>query len=562
MLTLGIWAFGRDSSAVLLDETSIIAAIEEEKLSRASGTGGIPRLAVARCLEQANAKIENVQIVGFPFRPGISAVREAGFRFHRSFSGAGPSAWMQSLGQTFRQAAQIRQIRGLYDGSGSFLFLDHHLCHAASAYYLAGFEEAAILSIDGAGEDITTWFGRGMGHRIVRRHCVRLPHSLGLLYSAVTDYLGFKPWGGEGKVMGLAPYGDPARYRSAMHGLLHWNEDGRFELDLRYFDFHVTGWTRWISPAFEQVFGPRRPPQSELTSRHQDVAAALQEVVEDAALALVRHLHRLVPSRNLCLAGGVALNSVMNGRIRREGPFEHMFVQPAANDAGTALGGALLIAHGLLGLPRVESPEVVYLGPEYSAADHEAAARDPGLIIERPDDTVERTAELLAAGKIVGWFQGRMEVGPRALGNRSILADPRDATMKDTLNHRVKHREAFRPFAPSVLEEHAAEWFEGVASSPHMLLVFPVNPARRGRVPAVTHVDGTARVQTVSARSNPRFHRLIAAFGRRTGVPMLLNTSFNVQGEPIVCTPSNAVHCFKGTDMDYLVLGDLVLRKP
>ena len=562
MLTLGIWAFGRDSSAVLLDETSIIAAIEEEKLSRASGTGGIPRLAVARCLEQANAKIENVQIVGFPFRPGISAVREAGFRFHRSFSGAGPSAWMQSLGQTFRQAAQIRQIRGLYDGSGSFLFLDHHLCHAASAYYLAGFEEAAILSIDGAGEDITTWFGRGMGHRIVRRHCVRLPHSLGLLYSAVTDYLGFKPWGGEGKVMGLAPYGDPARYRSAMHGLLHWNEDGRFELDLRYFDFHVTGWTRWISPAFEQVFGPRRPPQSELTSRHQDVAAALQEVVEDAALALVRHLHRLVPSRNLCLAGGVALNSVMNGRIRREGPFEHMFVQPAANDAGTALGGALLIAHGLLGLPRVESPEVVYLGPEYSAADHEAAARDPGLVIERPDDTVERTAELLAAGKIVGWFQGRMEVGPRALGNRSILADPRDATMKDTLNHRVKHREAFRPFAPSVLEEHAAEWFEGVASSPHMLLVFPVNPARRGRVPAVTHVDGTARVQTVSARSNPRFHRLIAAFGRRTGVPMLLNTSFNVQGEPIVCTPSNAVHCFKGTDMDYLVLGDLVLRKP
>jgi len=566
VVLLGINAYAHDSAVALLDGPRILAFVEEERFNREKHTTAFPDRSLRWVLEHHGLDLSDVDELAFFLKPWqLIASRTA--RALRYL----PRSLVQFT--TYRPGNALRILAlGSYLRNGSFgarraprfrlRYVDHHLAHAASAYYLSGFEEAAILSIDGAGEDITTWFGRGMGHRIVRRHCVRLPHSLGLLYSAVTDYLGFKPWGGEGKVMGLAPYGDPARYRSAMHGLLHWNEDGRFELDLRYFDFHVTGWTRWISPAFEQVFGPRRPPQSELTSRHQDVAAALQEVVEDAALALVRHLHRLVPSRNLCLAGGVALNSVMNGRIRREGPFEHMFVQPAANDAGTALGGALLIAHGLLGLPRVESPEVVYLGPEYSAADHEAAARDLGLVIERPDDAVERTAELLAAGKIVGWFQGRMEVGPRALGNRSILADPRDATMKDTLNHRVKHREAFRPFAPSVLEEHAAEWFEGVASSPHMLLVFPVNPARRGRVPAVTHVDGTARVQTVSARSNPRFHRLIAAFGRRTGVPMLLNTSFNVQGEPIVCTPSNAVHCFKGTDMDYLVLGDLVLRKP
>jgi carbamoyltransferase len=440
-------------------------------------------------------------------------------------------------------------------------YLDHHLTHAASTFLPSPFEHAAVLGIDGAGEDITTWFGEGHERRVVRRHCIRLPHSIGLFYSAVTHYLGFKPWGGEGKVMGLASYGDPERYYPAMRELIHWTEDGHLRLDMRYFAYHLSNWRRWITPRFEERFGPARVPESEMTRHAEDVAAALQRVVEEAALAMVRHLHRLVPSKNLCLAGGVALNSVMNGRIAREGPFENLFIQPAANDAGTALGAGLVLANLRHGMPRQTGQSLVYLGPDFDeAACHQAAAA-AGLRIERRVDVVEYTAERLAAGEIVGWFQGKMEVGPRALGNRSILADPRSPEMKDTLNLRVKHREPFRPFAPSVLAEAAGDWFGDARESPHMLLVFPVRPERRAQVPAITHVDGTARVQTVRRDDNRRYYDLIEAFGRRTGVPMLLNTSFNVRGEPIVGTPEDAVRCFTGTQMDLLVLGDLVCRK-
>jgi carbamoyltransferase len=298
-----------------------------------------------------------------------------------------------------------------------------------------------------------------------------------------------------------------------------------------------------------------------MTRDYQDIAAALQRVVEEAALALVRHIYKLVPSCNLCLVGGLALNSVLNGRIEREGPFENLFINPAANDPGTALGGALFLAHSTHALKRVETPDLAYLGPEYSLEQCAVAAAGSGLEVEQPADIVERVADLLAAGKIIGWFQGRMEVGPRSLGNRSILADPRDPAMKDAINHRVKHRESFRPFAPSVLREVAHEYFEGVEDSPYMLLVYPVRPEQRSRVPAITHVDGTARVQTVTRDANPLFYGLIEAFGRRTGVPMLLNTSFNVRGEPIVCTPDDAIACFRGTGIDHLALGGLLLSK-
>src|SRR5208337_1026970 len=308
---------------------------------------------------------------------------------------------------------------------------------------------------------------------------------------------------------------------------------------------HVTGWTRWVSPMFEQVFGPRRRPESDMTSTYQDVAAALQRVVEEAVLALVRHMHTLVPSRNLCLVGGLALNSVLNGRIEREGPFENIFITPAANDAGTALGGALFLANKIHSLQRVEASELAYLGPDYSSEQCAAAAARFDVKIERPAELIERVADLLAGGKIIAWFHGRMEVGPRSLGNRSILADPRDLTMKDTINHRVKHRESFRPFAPSVLYEAANDYFEGVKESPYM-----VRREQRSRVPAITHVDGTARVQTVRRDQNPIYYRLIEAFGQRTGVPMLLNASFNVRGEPIVCTPEDAIACFRGTGID------------
>jgi carbamoyltransferase len=549
-----------------LHDGRILGFVEQERFDRRKHSGAFPELALANLLDKHGVDLSDVEEIAFFMKPWQLIARRTA-RALRYL----PRSLIQFATYRPGNALSILAVeshlrRGVLAPRRPPLFrmrhVEHHLAHAASVFYPSPFEEAAILSIDGAGEDITTWFGRGAGTRLERLGCIRLPHSLGLFYSAITDYLGFKPWGGEGKVMGLAPYGDPDRYYPQMRELLHWNDEGGFEVNLRYFDYHVTGWTRWVSPAFEQVFGPRRQPESEMTSTYQDIAAALQRVVEEAALALVRHMARLVPSRNLCLVGGLALNSVLNGRIEREGPFENVFMTPASNDAGTALGGALFLAHSNHVLPRVETPNLAYLGPDYSSEQCAAAAARSDLKVDGPGEHIERVADLLAQGKIIGWFHGRMEVGPRSLGNRSILADPRDPKMKDIINHRVKHRESFRPFAPSVLREAANDYFEGVKESPYMLSVYPVRPDQRSRVPAITHVDGTARVQTVSREENPIYYRLIEAFGRRTGVPMLLNTSFNVRGEPIVCTPEDAIACFQGTEIDHLVLGDLLLSKP
>ena len=564
MHLLGLSAYAHDSSVALMRDGRILSFVEEERFNREKHTGAFPHHALGHVLSAHGLDLGDIDEITFYCRPWelIASRTLRALRYlPRSavqFTTYRPGNAMKILGLgTFLSRNGIAKRPSHF----RIRYIDHHTAHAASTFFLSPFDEAAILSIDGAGEDITTWLGRGEGHRIERKHCVRLPHSIGLFYSAVTDYLGFKAWGGEGKVMGLAPYGDPARYLTQMREVLRWDDDGHVHLDLRYFDFHVTGWTHWISPRFEALFGPRRVPESELTERAKDVAAALQQVTEEAALAVVRHLHRLVPSKNLCMAGGVALNSVMNGRVVREGPFERIFIQPAANDAGAALGSALLVAHATHKLPREPIVECAYLGPAYDTDACVAAARRGGLVVEVVPDVVERTAEFLASGQIVGWFQGRMEVGPRSLGNRSILADPRGADTKDRLNLRVKHRESFRPFAPSVLAEAASDWFVG-GESPYMLLVFDVRPEKRDQVPAITHVDGTARVQTVTRESNARYYDLIAAFGRRTGVPMLLNTSFNVRGEPIVCTPDDAVRCFLGTQMDVLVMGDAICRKP
>jgi len=566
LYVLGISAFGHDSSVALLDGARILAFVEEERFNRQKHTGAFPEHSLRHVLESRGLDLSDIAEIAFFCRPWqLLFFRTARMlqylpRSLVQLSSHRPGVAMKIVGlrSHLRQALPVARRPPRF----RLRYVDHHLAHAASTYYVSGLDDAAILSIDGMGEDITTWLGRGRGLRINRLQCTRVPHSLGLFYSAVTHYLGFAPWGGEGKVMGLAPYGDPDRYYEGLRALLRWTGGGEFTVDLRYFDYHVTGGTRWVSPAFEQRFGPAREPESELTRCHEDMAAALQRVVEEGALALARHLHHLVPSRNLCLAGGVALNSVLNGRIAREGPFENVFIQPAANDAGTALGAALHVACAAHRLDPVAHADVAQLGPEYSASACGQAAAAAGLPTERPADIVERAAELLAAGKIIGWFQGRMEVGPRSLGNRSILADPRDPAMKDTLNLRVKHREPFRPFAPSVLAPAASEYFDGIGASPYMLLVAPVRPERRATVPAITHVDGTARVQTVSRETNPLYYRLIEAFARRTGVPVLLNTSFNVRGEPIVCTPEDAIRCFRGTQMDHLALGDLVLSKP
>ncbi len=566
MIVLGISGLAHDSAIALLDGPRILAFAEQERFNREKHTGAFPAEALRWALASQGLDLSDVDEVVFYMRPW-ALIGQRTWEVLRYLPRSLPALLARRPGNAFRFVTVGRQLRraGIPARRGCRFRLrhvDHHLAHAASAFFVSEFDEAAILSVDGAGERITTWFGRGAGSRIERLHAIALPHSLGLFYSAVTHHLGFRPWGGEGKVMGLAPYGDPQRFYASLREIVRWSDDGRLDIDLRFIAYHLSAWQRWTSAAFAARFGPPRVPESELRDEHRDLAAALQRVTEDAALAFLRHLHRLVPSRNLCLAGGVALNSVMNGRLLREGPFERVFIQPAANDAGTALGAALYQVCGLHGLPRPAGAEIVFLGPAFDEARCEAAARGAGLRVERPPDMPARAAELLAEGRILGWFQGRMEVGPRALGNRSILADPRSPTMKDTLNHRVKRREAFRPFAPSVLEDHAAAWFADARPSPHMLLVFDVRPERRAEIPAVTHVDGTARVQTVTREANPRYHALLTAFAARTGVPVLLNTSFNVRGEPIVCTPEDAVRCFLGTAMDALVLGDLVCWKP
>jgi len=563
---LGITAYGHDSAVALLEDGRILSFVEEERFTRQKHTGEFPENALRHVLERHGVGLADIDEVAFFVRPwqlaASRALRTIPYlpRSAGQFFSYRPGSAVRFL----RTEAHLRKHELARGREPRFRMrhVQHHVAHAASVFFSSPFEEAAVLSIDGAGEDVSTWLGRAVGDRIERLHAVRLPHSLGLVYSAVTSWLGFKPWGGEGKVMGLAPYGDPDRYWEQMRRVIDWDDHGRLRVALEYFDYHVSGWTRWTSPRFDEAFGQRREPESELTQRHKDVAAALQRLTDEVALAQARFLHRIAPSRNLCITGGVALNSVTNGRIAAEGLFENVFIHPASNDAGAALGAALFAAHTVHHRRREACADAASLGPEYDAGECAAAARAAGLAAEPLPDVVERTADLLAQGKVVGWFQGRMEAGPRALGGRSILADPRDPAMRDHLNLHVKHRENFRPFAPSVVAEAARDWFLGPEDSPYMLLVQEVRPDKRALVPSITHVDGTARVQTVRREVKPRYHALLEAFGRRTGVPMLLNTSFNVRGEPIVCTPGDAIRCFLGTNIDHLVLGDLLLHRP
>jgi carbamoyltransferase len=466
---------------------------------------------------------------------------------------------------------------------GPIIFPEHHESHAASAFFPSPFERAAVLTIDGVGEWTTTSVGRGEGNRVELLEELRFPHSLGLLYSAFTYYLGFRVNSGEYKLMGLAPYGEPKFRDLILSELIDLKRDGSFRMNLRYFDF-VAGLTMTNS-AFDRLFGgPRRKPESELTQRHVDVARSLQEVTEEVMLRMARHAHEVTGERQLCLAGGVALNCVGNGRILREGPFEKIWIQPAAGDAGGALGAALLGWYHFEDKPRTvagvsDSQRGSFLGPEYDALAFLEREAVPHTALS-DDEAAPRVAELLEAGKVVGWFQGRMEFGPRALGNRSILGDPRRSDMQETLNLKIKFRESFRPFAPAVLEERVTDCFELAEPSPYMLLVAPVQEAlradgdgeqtssimarlkqRRSTLPAVTHVDYSARIQTVSRENNPAFHRLLSAFEQRTGCPVLVNTSFNVRGEPPVCTPEEAFRCFIKTRMDYLVLGNFLIDK-
>jgi len=594
MKVLGLSAFYHDSAAALVDNGEIVAAAQEERFTRRKFDPGFPAQAIGYCLEQANCGLGDIDHVVFHEKPVLKFGRM--MRGFADFAPRGFWSFRQAVplwlgGKLWQKRQILRELEALFPGSGhsaKLLFAEHHQSHAASAFYPSPFDEALVLTLDGVGEWATASVCLGRGAELVPELELHFPNSLGLLYTAVTQYLGFKVLSGEYKVMGLAPYGT-ARFRDLFFDhLVDLKEDGSFTLDQRYFDYCVG--QAMISDAFGALFGqpPRRGEDEPLTQFHMDVAASLQAVTEEIVLRMVRAMMRRYDQRNLCLAGGVALNCVANGRILRETGVERLWIQPAAGDAGCALGAALAATHQHLGRPRRRAPtgtdamKGAYLGPDFPQPEIEARLGRAGAVSETlaEGEMIARTAEALASGKAVGWFQGRMEFGPRALGARSILADARSETMQRVLNLKVKNRESFRPFAPVVLEEDVSEWFEHDGESPYMLITAPVRAEHRldtaggagedildrlnrvrSTIPAVTHVDFSARLQTVSRRTNPRLHSLLSAFKERTGCPILVNTSFNVRGEPIVCTPEDAFRCFMGTEIDMLVAGNSVLDK-
>lgn len=540
----------------------LVACVEEERFTREKHTGVFPTNAIRFCLEEAGVAGADLDHVCYYWNPYISLPHQAWYivrNLPRSLSLV--HSRQDRYFPMFRVKNQAWRELGLTRADkAKFHYVNHHLAHAASAFYPSPFDEAAILSIDASGEWTTTWLGYGKGNDIRVIKEISFPDSLGMLYGAITGYLGFKFASGEGKVMGLASYGTPALVDEFRKIIAIDEENGDFHLDLSYFEWQVKGRGHWVSDKFRSIFGPDRIPESEVDDRHADIAYALQAVTEEAAMALARYLKKQTGSDNICLAGGVSLNAVMNGRLLKEGPFGQMFIQPAANDPGTSVG-ACLLTHIRNGGGRDYRMEHAYWGPSYSNGEIEQALKAAGVDYRRVDDAPAEAAALLAGDKIVAWFQGRMECGPRALGNRSILSDPRAEEKKDILNARVKHREGYRPFAPSVLEEKVGECFDSDHPSPYMILVYNVLPERKHDLEAITHVDSTARVQTVSSRTNERYYRLIEEFEKHTGVPVVLNTSFNVRGQPIVNTPAEAVDCYLGTGIDALVIGDFVTIK-
>jgi len=558
---LGIGGYSHDSAAALMVDGVLAAAVAEERLTRVKHQGGVPHKAVAYCLEAVGLSPDDIDHIGCYMRPGLRIGRRLPYRLTQMLRSPVYSAGFMAY-ELAHNALYVQGMRGLRGGKTRLHFMEHHPAHAASAFLVSPFERAALLTIDYIGEYAVTWTGIGEGTKIRCLRQVHYPNSLGVFYSAITDYLGFLRASDEYKVMGLASYGEP-EYYDDFRKLVRVRPDGWYDIDLSWAAWHYLPGSRcgYFSKKFLDRFGPPRRKGEAIERRHQNIAASAQRILEEAVLSLANRLQSDTGQKHLCMAGGVALNCSMNGRLRRETPFEDIYVQPAAGDDGIAVGAAFQLHHQITGAPRKFEMTHALWGPEYGDTEIERFLDMAKLPYERTAEVEERTAELLAAGKIVGWFQGRMEFGPRALGARSILADPTRGDMKDLLNHYVKHREDFRPFAPSVLEERASEYFSGCSRSPFMLFVYPVAAEKCAAVPAITHIDGTARVQTVSRAAQPRYYRMIEAFERRRGVPMVLNTSFNVMGEPIVCTPADAVRCFYSTGMDALVMGDYVLEK-
>jgi carbamoyltransferase len=583
---LGLSAFYHDAAACLLRDGEIVAAAQEERFTRKKHDPGFPSEAIAYCLRAGAITVDDLDYVGFYDKPFIKFERI--LLTSLAVSPVGLRQFLDAMPVWLKDKLFIREtIRAELGYEGEILFAEHHESHAASAFYPSPFTDAAILTMDGVGEWATSSYGVGHGKDLELLAELRFPHSLGLLYSAFTYYTGFKVNSAEYKVMGLAPYGEPRYADAILRELVDLKDDGSFKLNMRYFNY-LRGRTM-TSGVFDTVFGgPPRPAESPLTQREMDLARSVQDVTEEIMLRMARQVHRETGLPNLCLAGGVALNCVGNGRILREGPFERLWIQPAAGDAGGALGVATLIWHKVLGHERQadgthDQMRGALLGPEFDPEEIEATLQRFGARYERltAEQLTEAAAELVAQEKVVGWFAGRMEFGPRALGARSIIGDPRSPRMQSVMNRKIKFRESFRPFAPSVLRERCSDYFALDAESPYMLIVAPVREERRqamtaqqerlfgidklnvprSDLPAITHVDYSARVQTVTADSNPLYYQLIRAFEARTGCGVIVNTSFNVRGEPIVCTPEQAYRCFMRTEMDALVLAPFVLRK-
>ena len=594
MFVLGINAYHGDASAAIVRDGELLAAVEEERFNRCKHCAGFPAEAIRYCLKVAGISIEEVEHVGISRDPSAHLHKKilyAATRAAKSLGGGeragaggaekGGRSIFGAISERIANTAKVRDLKedlakhlGVQKGrlKARFHNVEHHRAHLASSFYVSPFERAALLSIDGFGDFISTMWGVGEGNEIEALGQVEYPHSTGILYTATTQFIGFPHYGDEGKVIGLAPYGVP-RFMEEFRDMIRTEEGGRFRLNLDYFRHHAEGvemsWEegspvigRIFSEEYVKRFGPAREKGEALTDRERDIAASLQRRLEEVAFHILNHLHEKTGLTDLGLSGGVAYNSVMNGKILLNTPFKRVFVQPAAGDSGTAIGACYQIYNGILNRPRSFVMEGAYTGPEFSEGEIRGELEKSNLQFETYSDSevTRRAARDIADGVVVGWFQGRMEFGPRALGNRSIVVDPRRADMKEILNDRIKKREPFRPFAPSILEEEVGEYFEQTHPAPTMLMVYQIREEKRARIPAVTHVDGSGRLQTVSREMNPRYYQLISDFNELTGVPVILNTSFN-ENEPVVCTPRHAIDCFMKTRMDVLYMGNYAVRR-